>query len=389
MGSFFAFIINWIPAGIALLARHCCGKASCMAAKPLGKRTAQPGPDGRVSMRDVAAQAGVSRSAVSLALQGHPSIPPATRERVLAAARRLGYRKNPLVAALMSIRRTRATGTATRTSLAFLTCHVPPDSWRQAGPLNRFHAAASARATELGFSLDEFSLGDPTMRPERLAALLRARGIHGLLVAPLPGEQTRLDFDVADFATVGLGMSVKEPGIDRVSDDHFQGAQLAFERCLSLGYRRIGLALAANISRRLENRWWSGFLVAQQHLPPHARITALMPETREEIPPQLNDWITRHHIDAVIFSLRHEEMMNRAPAGVGLVSLSVQDASGRVAGIKQNEHQVGQEAIELLVAKLHHWSTGATASPRLILVRSTWSDGLSAPGPGKHRRALV
>lgn len=360
-----------------------------MAAKPTGKRVTQPGPDGRVSMRDVAAAAGVSRSAVSLALQSHPSIPADTRERILAAARRLGYRKNPLVAALMSVRRTRATGAATRTSLAFLTCHVPPDAWRAAGPLRRFHAAAKARAAELGFSLDEFSLGDPAMRPERLATLLRARGIHGVLVAPLPGEQTRLDFDVADFATVGLGLSVQEPAIDRVADDHFHGAQQAFERCLLLGYRRIGLALAANISRRLENRWWSGFLTAQQQMSLHMRVPALMPETREEIPSLLNDWIARHEIDAVVFSLRQEEKMACAPANVGLVSLSVQDASGRVAGIRQNERQVGQEAIELLAAKLHRWSTGATASPRLILVRGAWSDGLSAPGPGQERRALV
>lgn len=350
---------------------------------------AQPGPDGRVSMRDVAAQAGVSRSAVSLALQGHPSIPALTRDRVLAAARRLGYRKNPLVAALMSVRRSRATGLSTRASLAYLTCHVPPDAWRQAASLRRFHAAASARAAELGFSLDEFSLGDPTMRPERLAALLRARGIHGVLVAPLPGEQTRLEFDVADFATVGLGLSVRTPAIDRVGDDHFFAAQLAYERCRALGYRRIGLALAANISRRLENRWWSGFLVAQQHVPARVRIPALMPETREEIPAQLGDWIARHRIDAVIFSLRHEENLACAPAGVGLVSLSVQDASGRVAGIRQNEHQIGQEAIELLAAKLHRWSTGADVSPRLILVRGTWCDGLSAPGAGQDRRALL
>ena len=364
-------------------------RASIMAAKSTGKRMLSAGPDGRASMRDVAAAAGLSRSAVSLALQGHPSIPAATRERIVAVACRLGYRKNPLVAALMSVRRNRATGRPTRTSLAFLTCGSPADSWRQAGPIRRFHAAARARAVELGFSLDEFSLGDPAMRPERLGALLRARGIHGLLVAPLPGDQTRLNLDIAGFATVGLGMSVKEPGIDRVSDDHFYGAHLAFECCRALGYRRIGLAVAANISRRLENRWWSGFLLAQQFVPVRERIPALMPETRDDIPPLLNEWIARHRIEAVVFAIRDENKLACAPAGIGLVSLSVQDGSGKLAGIRQNERQIGEEAIELLVAKLHRWSTGVSESPRLHLVRGTWSEGLSAPGPGKNRRALI
>jgi DNA-binding LacI/PurR family transcriptional regulator len=340
-------------------------------------------------MREVAAAVRLSRSAVSLALQGHPSIPGATRERVLAAARRLGYRKNPLVAALMSVRRTRALGGATCSSLGFLTSNVAPDSWRRSGPIRRFHAAARSRAAALGFSLDEFSLSESAMRPERLGDLLKARGIHGLLVAPLPGEQTTLGFDLTEFAAVGLGLSVHQPIIDRVADDHYYGAQLAWARSVALGYRRIGLALAAGVSRRLEDRWWAGYLVAQQQFAPAARVPVLMPETRDEIPPLLNAWIARHRVDAVIFALRDEALMARAPANVGLVSLSVNDTSGRVAGIRQSERQVGEEAIERLVAKLHRWKLGAAESPILHFVRGEWSDGLSAPGAGLARRALV
>lgn len=340
-------------------------------------------------MREVAARAGISRSAVSLALAGHPSIPATTRERVRNAAEQLGYRKNPLVAALMSVRRTGHNASSAKASLAFLTSHLAPDSWRQVATHRRFHAAASTRAMKSGFSLEEFSLTDPAMRPERLEALLRARGIHGVLVAPLPGDQTTLAFNVSHFAVVGLGTSVKSPSIDRVADDHFYGAQLAFEQCLALGYRRIGLAVAANISHRLEHRWWSGFLVAQQKVPDRDRIPALMPETREQIPQFVNPWIARHRLDAVIFSHRTPAEMSRAPSDIGLVSLSVHENTGTVAGIKQNEHQIGEESVDLLVSKLHHWTTGEAASPRLLLLRGGWTDGLSAPGPGKKRRSLV
>ena len=49
----------------------------------------------RVSMSDVAAAAGVSPSSVSMILnERHESFPVATRERVQAAARQLGYRAN-------------------------------------------------------------------------------------------------------------------------------------------------------------------------------------------------------------------------------------------------------------------------------------------------------
>jgi LacI family transcriptional regulator len=53
-------------------------------------------------MKQVAAAAGGWVMTVSLALRRAPSISAATRERVLAAAERLGYRRNPLVAALMA-----------------------------------------------------------------------------------------------------------------------------------------------------------------------------------------------------------------------------------------------------------------------------------------------
>ena len=360
-----------------------------MAHASSNRPTQRPESGLRVSMHDVAKHAGLSRSAVSLALQGHPSIPPGTRERVQAAAAHVGYRKNPLVAALMSSRRRGVGAAMSQSPLAYLTSHVPAESWRQAGTHRRFHASAARRAAELGFRLDEFSLGEPGLRPERVRVLLRARGIQGLLIAPLPGEQTRLDFDITDFSAVSLGMSVRDPGIDRVADDHFHGAREAFDRTRALGYRRIGLALAASVSRRLDNRWWAGFLVAQQTQPERLRFPALMPETRQEVPDQLKVWIRRHRLDAVVFTLRNPELMKVAPADVGLVSLSVPDATGRVAGIRQDEQRVGAEAIDLLVARLQRWTTGPSESPRLNLIPGVWSPGLSAPGVGRRRRALI
>lgn len=340
-------------------------------------------------MREVAERAGVSRSAVSLALQQHPSIPVATRDRIHAAAAELGYRKNPLVAALMRSRRAPATATPVRATLAYLTADAPNDAWRDAATLRSFYTSSAARADQRGFRLDEFSLTGPRMNPKRLAGLLKARGIHGLLVAPLPGQRSALDFDFTDFAVVGLGTSVKDPAIDRVADDHYRNLQLAFENTQALGYRRIGLALPGNVSRRLEHRWWSGFLVAQQSLPTSQRPPALMPETRDELPPQLNAWIARHRIDAVIFALRDQELMSRAPRHVGLVSLSVHDAGDAIAGIRQDVAQIGADAADLLIEKVQRWETGTHRSPRLQLVQGAWSGGMSALGAGLPRQSLL
>lgn len=57
-----------------------------------------------VTLADVARDVGVSTAAASLALNGKPGVSDATRDRVLDAAERLGYRPNPAGRALRSSR---------------------------------------------------------------------------------------------------------------------------------------------------------------------------------------------------------------------------------------------------------------------------------------------
>jgi DNA-binding LacI/PurR family transcriptional regulator len=56
----------------------------------------------KVTIRDVARIAGVSATTVSHALNNKGRIEPATRERVLAAAREIGYTPNPIARSLRS-----------------------------------------------------------------------------------------------------------------------------------------------------------------------------------------------------------------------------------------------------------------------------------------------
>src|SRR5262245_62168264 len=66
-------------------------------------------PERRATTRDVAKRAGVSVSAVSRTFTKGASVSAATREKVLAAARALGYRPNILARSLMT-RRTELIG---------------------------------------------------------------------------------------------------------------------------------------------------------------------------------------------------------------------------------------------------------------------------------------
>ena len=74
----------------------------------------------RVSLGDVAREAGVSRMTVSLALRENGRLQATTAERVRAAAKRLGYMPNPRLSQVMAeTARTRHGGQSG--TLAFLT----------------------------------------------------------------------------------------------------------------------------------------------------------------------------------------------------------------------------------------------------------------------------
>ena len=55
-----------------------------------------------VTLSSLAAHCGISTATASRALSGHPNVRPQVREKVRAAAERLGYKRNPLVGTLMA-----------------------------------------------------------------------------------------------------------------------------------------------------------------------------------------------------------------------------------------------------------------------------------------------
>src|ERR687889_464768 len=103
------------------------------------------GPPG---MLDVARVAGVSHQTVSRVLNDHPSVRPETRERVQAAIRALGYRRNSAARALAT-RRSSTIGLLTATS-------------SRSGPVSTLVAVEEAsRAAGLWVSVASLSVYDP------------------------------------------------------------------------------------------------------------------------------------------------------------------------------------------------------------------------------------
>lgn len=333
-------------------------------------------------MEDIAKDVGLSRAAVSMALRGDCSIPAPTRERIEQAAVRLGYRPNPLVASLMSLHRQRRSVAGLRTTIAFLASH----NWRQSPSYQVMFAGAQERAAEVSCVLEEFQLRAPGMTPLRMRKIFNTRCIHAVIVAPLPSGERTLDFDFSSLIAVGMGMSLTEPLIERVANDHFQSAVLAVEKCLELGYQRPGLIVAESTSRRLGHRWLGGFNLAL-HKAGLPAIPPLSPEKIEEIQSHLPAWRARHKPDVLISGHGCAPLgrLDRFARSLGIVHLGTSSYDSVWSGIFQNLHLIGRVAAERAISRLYTNNFETLQEAHVHLVGGKWIPGLSAPGPGRLR----
>lgn len=346
-------------------------------------------PGSPPTMKDVALAAGVARSTVSLALRNDRSIPAVTRSRIYAAAEKLGYKTNPLISALMTSLHARRTSHK-HTVLAYVTTDPEDAPWRTYRVFLELREGAEQRAEELGYRLQEMPLRAPGMSPARFIQILRARGIIGLLIAPLPRGERRIELDFSDFAVVGIDMSVATPSIERISNDHFQSAMLAVERCRALGYRRIGFIMSRQVSERLENRWLAACQLILSQTPANQRVKPLLVERSTDIAGAMPDWYRSEKPDVVIMSELNPRGHYPLPSRVGMVSLSVEEPScGTLTGVFQDHRRLGAIALEHLVARLERCEFGPDDRGRLHLVAGRWEPGITAPGRGRERSQLL
>lgn len=327
-------------------------------------------------MATVAAHAKVSQMTVSRALREDPSIPEATRIRIKRIAARLGYRPDPAVSQLMArMRRSRLSG---REPVAWITTHPTASGWQVNPAAMAFHRGARARAEELGYQLEEFWLNAPGMSGHRLSEILQTRGIRGVLISPLyePRHDIGLHWDRFAAATCGA-YSLKNPGLHRACSHYFMAIKTAWDALQTRGYRRIGLALSADLDTRVSGLWLACLLLEQRAC-----------RAKDRIPPLVSDdwtatvfmrWFEKHRPDVVIsFKTVYEWLTDagiRIPQDCGFALLNIERAN--TAGIDEQQYDVGAAALDLIAEQLVTNQLGVPAKPKTVLVDCCWRDGAS------------
>ena len=192
----------------------------------------------KITIRDVAAAAGVSHQTVSRVLNDRPDVAEETRRTVWEVIEKLQYQPSAIARSL-SQQRSLALGAVTA-GLDYV------------GP-SRVLNGLTAAAEELGYVLLLKEL--PTFDTQNLQPIFRsmiARQIDGIIWAVPEVGDTR-DWLVAQSANLPMPIifitMAPRPGVSVVTIDNYTGGRMATEHLLAQGYRHIG-----HITGPLD--WW-------------------------------------------------------------------------------------------------------------------------------------
>jgi DNA-binding LacI/PurR family transcriptional regulator len=139
------------------------------------------------TIADVARQAGVAPSTVSHALSGKRPVAAATRERIVAAARALGYEPNA-TAGNVRARRTRAVGLSLP--------HDSPGRTQSHGPFAKYAAAITDLLAAHGYTF--LCLVARSPEASDLARLVRGGHLDGLILLQVRLDDPRVHASAGD-----------------------------------------------------------------------------------------------------------------------------------------------------------------------------------------------
>ncbi len=332
----------------------------------------------RVSVRDIAREVGLHYTTVGLALRGSPRLKKETRDKVRAAAERLGYRPDPFLSALISYRNAKRPATF-HAVLAWINNWPDRNALLKNPIYHSYFDGAATRASELGYKLEEFWLQAQDMTPDRLQRIFQARNINGLLIAPQPGSRVPVELNFHDFSAVAFGYSMHPHMLHLVTNHHTQTMDLVMDKVMELGYRRPGYCILPSTDVGGNYIWISRLLylfTMHPELTPVPRLQSMEPQFFDK-------WIKKYKPDVLIgynaVLPEIEKLGYSVPKDFGFVSMAIDTSDQRISGANQNDFLIGKIATDVIVGMIHRGERGLPEVPVRTLVDSTWFAGETLP----------
>ncbi|MCX6503270.1 MAG: LacI family DNA-binding transcriptional regulator [Microbacterium sp.] len=334
-------------------------------------QTVEVAPRREPSIMDVAREAGVSAQTVSRVATGKNVVRPQTREKVVEAMHRLGYRPNGAARALKSGR--------------YRNIGVIMFSLSSYGNMRTLEAIAG-EAARVGYALTLIPLGAASQsRVSGAFARLSEQAVDGIVILIEAHQLNESDIELPQGLPVVVVDSNAQYDQPVVDTDQAQGARLATEHLLDMGHRTVwhvaGPDESFSAQRRRES--WKATLHSRGAAAPEAlvgdwsansgRAAGRELALREEVTAVFaaNDQMALGVMHAI-----HEAGL-RIPEDISVVGFDDTPESASfwpaLTTIRQHFDQVGVAALQALVAAIEDQprERGDLVPTELIVRRST------------------
>lgn len=293
--------------------------------------------EGKLTIRQIAKLAGISRSTVSRVLNDHPNVNPQTRERVLQVIADTGFRPDPIARSLSS----------RRAGIIGLVIPLAIQSLFEDPFFPRLMQGISQGCNSYDYTLSLFLLHTPEEEAKLYPRISRRQLLDGVIVTATRVGDPLIPQLLANRVPFVLHGRHEDPRVSFVDVDNMTGAHTAVTHLVRLGRRRIGLICGPSGSLAAEDRK-RGFL------------NALL-ERRIPVDESLiihGDFTESSSFEAMQRLLAHE------PDAVFVASDTM--ASGALRALRNAGKRVPEE---VAVVGFDDMPRAATASPPLTTVR--------------------
>lgn len=329
---------------------------------------------GTVTLKSVAAHVGLSPGTVSAVLNDAPSakhIPKATRERIIAAARKLDYRPNFFA---QSLRRQ-------RTFTIGVMAHEIGDGYSSAIIAG---IETSARSRDY-FFVTGVHRHDAQLF-EKYSRLLLQRGAEGIIT---------VDFNLAHalpVPAVAIPGHTQNEGVTNIVLDHHHAAELALRHLAELGHKKIAILRGHPESADSQYRWTAVQEVAQEiglELDPELVIQILSSDSSPSVGyPYGKQLLERKRPFTALFAYNDISAMGairafqeaglQVPRDVSVVGFDDIPAAAfhypSLTTVRQPLRRMGELAVEMLVERIEggqELQREIAVQPEIVIREST------------------
>jgi LacI family transcriptional regulator len=303
---------------------------------------------GQVTIREVAARAGVALSSVSRALSGHPDVSPAMRTRVEDAVQALGYEPDLLAQSLRS---------GTTRTIGFIIRDI-------SNPL--FALVARACEQELrrnGYSMILMNSDGSVETESKNFLLLRRRRVDGVIASIVAEDSPYIKKTIISLRAplVLLDREMKELNLSAVITDHFTGVYDATKYLISKGHRNIAFVTGS------ENVYTT-----------RDRVRGFSQAFTDAGFPVPKKWMALGGFDPEYALIHTRNFFSKNPRPTALIAGGIGSTAGSLRALNELQLQIGKD---VAFVALDEWPLFDLFTPQ---ISSVYRDAKAMGGEAAH-----